>query len=199
LQVGTFASPDIPYADGHAVVYTWQGPIAQPANQLATFMEIRDGRTGELLFTEMTGGGYTLGNYMTAPEGLVQTVFGTLRIFGAGGVNRKVTLLSDVKTTAFATGPGGRRLLVGGGQGGLNLYDSSVLTGDDFPPLLTGVAMLGAQEFVVADLDGDGTDEIVSLNYNDLGADRTARLYGGGVSTPYTAIRQLTVLTVDPA
>jgi subtilisin family serine protease len=198
LQVGTFASPDIPYADGHAVVYTWQGPAVAPVNPLATFVEIRDGRTGELLHTERTGGGYTLGNFLAGPEGLIESVVGSWFTYTGDAVNR-ITLLSDVHKSTFATGPDGRQLVVGSGQAGLNLYDRSALTGSSFPPVVTGYNQLGAQETLVADLDGDGTDEIASLNFNEMGADRTARLFGGGVSGPYTAIRQLAVLTIDPA
>ncbi|MET7930343.1 hypothetical protein ABZT51_21415 [Streptomyces sp. NPDC005373] len=57
--------------------------------------------------------------------------------------------------------------------------------------------MLGSREFVSGDLDGDGVDEIVSLNFDDTGMDRVAELQDGGYSVPYTAIRQMTVFTLS--
>ena len=76
LSRGVFASPKIPYADGHAVVYTWIAATtttasgAPDATSLTNVVEIRDSRTGEVLHQGLAGGAWTLGNYFTGPDGL---------------------------------------------------------------------------------------------------------------------------------
>ncbi|MFI8003754.1 FG-GAP repeat domain-containing protein [Streptomyces sp. NPDC086010] len=201
LRAGTFASKDIPYADGHAVVFTYvvRGDSEQtPPNQLTNITEIRDGRTGELLHQSETGGFATIGNWFTGPEGLVQSRLVSLRTFGADQKDDEVHTLAEIRTSSFATGPDGARIVVSSGVQVLNLYPASVLTsGASYPAATVSTGMTGSREHFVADLDGDGKDEVMLLAFDDYGTDRTAGLVGNTVSGPYTAIRSLATWTID--
>lgn len=201
LRAGTFASPGIPYADGHAVVFTYvvRGNSGQlPPNQLTNMVQIRDGRTGELLHEAKAGGFATLANWFTGPEGLVEGSLASLRSYAADGVDRRPRAIAEVRGGSFAVGPGGARVLVRSGTQFVALYDPSVLTsGVDYPASVAGYGVLGAREHFVADLDGDGEDEIVALPYDDYDADRTAGLIGSTVSQRYTAIRSAVTLSIE--
>ncbi|WP_086824504.1 hypothetical protein [Streptomyces sp. NRRL B-24572] len=201
LRAGTFASKDIPYAGGNAVVFTYvvRGDFAQtPPNQLTNITEIRDGRTGALLHQAKTGGFATIGNWFTGPEGLVQSRLVSLRTFGADEQDYEVHTLAEIRTSSFATGPDGARLVVSSGVQVLNLYPASVLTsGASYPAASVSTGMTGSREHFVADLDGDGKDEVMLLSFDDYGTDRTAGLVGNQVSNPYTAIRSLATWTID--
>lgn len=193
LHGGTFASPGIPYADGHAVVFAWG--VRNPG--LANAVEIRDGRTGEVLHTGVAGGYGGLGDWFTGPEGLVMGSTYALRTYGPTQDNLMHTN-QDVQKAAFATGPNGRRMLVAGGIGGIGLWDPSALTaGNDYVNPLASFSLMGAREFFTGDLDGDGVDEVVELNFDTTGWDRMLDLSGAGYSVPYTAVRQLTVATIS--
>ncbi|MEV5612984.1 FG-GAP-like repeat-containing protein [Streptomyces sp. NPDC052225] len=201
LRAGTFASPGIPYADGHAVVFTYvvRGDSEQfPPNQLTNMVQIRDGRTGELLHETKAGGYATLHSWTTGPEGLLEGGLAAMRTYGADGQDHKVGTLAEIRSNSFAKGPGGARVLVASGTQFVNIYDPAVLKStDSFVRAVTGFGALGAREHVVADLDGDGKDEIILLTFDDLGADRSAGLVGNSVSQPYTAIRSAVTLGID--
>ncbi|MEU9828140.1 FG-GAP repeat domain-containing protein [Micromonospora chersina] len=193
LHGGTFASPAVPYADGHAVVFVW----ASRNVVLRNVVEIRDGRTGEVLHQALAGGYGGLGNWLTAPEGLVMGSTYAVRLYAPGG-DRTMNTNQEVQTAAFATGPNGRRLLVAGGTGGLGIWDGSVLAaGQTYVNPIASLELLGARSFFTGDLDGDGVDEVVSLNFDATGWDRMLALAGAGYSTPYTAVRQMTVATLS--
>ncbi|MFI0987121.1 FG-GAP repeat domain-containing protein [Streptomyces exfoliatus] len=88
LRNAVFASPEIPYADGHAVAHTWltMAPVGTGSTMgMRTVVEIRDGRTGEVLLQKLTGGLWTHGNYFTGEEGLLVAGTASFRAFGADG------------------------------------------------------------------------------------------------------------------
>lgn len=185
----TFASPDIPYADGHAVAVTWLA-------RTGAVVEIRDGRTGKVLHTGDGGGAWTLGNWFTGPEGLYMVGTASVRLFAANGVDYRAGATGDIQTGGFLTGPNGTKYLLGSGFTGFDLMDPAEVKSGSLHRIAYG-NILGGREYVSGDLDGDGTDEIVSLNFDATGYDRMAELENGGYFNPYTAVRQLTVFTVS--
>ncbi|MEV0092681.1 FG-GAP-like repeat-containing protein [Streptomyces sp. NPDC050738] len=199
LRAGTFASAGIPYADGHAVVFTSFSRAAGDGG-LTTVTQIRDGRTGALLHEFVGGGVWGLGGWLTSPNGLIKTSIAALTTFGPNGQDSQMFTFGDSYTAAFATGPGGRKILVSGEQGGASTYDPAVLTaGRDYPYPVGGITAIAGQEMFVADLTGDGVDEIVSLNFDEYGMDRATALEGGAYSLPFSAMRQTVTATIDPS
>ncbi|WP_326739778.1 VCBS repeat-containing protein [Streptomyces sp. NBC_01022] len=205
LDHAVYASPNIPYADGHAVVYTWivqavpdfDSTSAASAYAVA---EIRDGRTGELLHQTVTGSPWSHGNFFTgaASDGLLATSFGTIRVFGADGQDGKGSVSAPLRTTQFITGPGGRKLLAGGVEGGVGAWDPALLTsGDSFTGALGSGNASGGRNFLAVDLDGDGAEEMISLNFNATGYDRMAEELGGRVLSPDNNIHQMTTFKLS--
>ncbi|MER5737263.1 VCBS repeat-containing protein [Streptomyces sp. NPDC002262] len=196
LRNGVYASPDIPYADGHAVVHTW---ITRTPGFWPLITEIRDGRTGEVL-KRTVGGAFLLhGNFFTTPGALHGTGKASIRSWTAG---QDLSLLTGptIDMGGMMTGPGGRSLFVGSGQDGAAfLWDPSVLTTPATYHLspLAGFGSQGSERALTADLDGDGVDEIVALMPDHYGYDRVAALSGGGyylngTSTHVTAVGKVT-------
>ncbi|MEV6106856.1 FG-GAP-like repeat-containing protein [Streptomyces sp. NPDC051940] len=193
MRNGTFASPEIPYADGHAVVFTWGSHGA--AGGWPAVTEIRDGRTGEVLRTRLIGGINGCCSFFTSPAGLTQAVTGGFNTWGA----EAETGFSTFPQTSggYFTGPGGRALVWAGIQGGARVYDASLLEADGtFPAALTSLSLKAGQNVFTGDLDGDGADELVSLNFDDVGFDRISALQGALYYTPLKGVRQLTVATL---
>lgn len=178
LYHGVYASRGIPYADGHAVVHSW---IVQGDDELfTTFFEFRDVRTGKVVKTATEGGAWTVGNWFTGKQGLILAATVTLMTFGKDGIDHQTITLSPIHRAGFLTGPGGRRLVVGGGEGGLDVWDTAVLTGgENYPDQLASLSRYNVQNMVIADLTGDGVDEVVGLSKDDTGFDRTVELSGG--------------------
>ncbi|MER5207374.1 FG-GAP-like repeat-containing protein [Streptomyces sp. NPDC002825] len=177
LYHGVYASPGIPYADGHAVVYSW---IVREGQFWSTYFEFRDLRTGKVVRTGTGGGSWTIGNWFTGDEGLVLAGTASLRTFAKDGQEYGVYTLPTLHRAEFATGPGGRRLIIGGTEGATYVWDPAVLTaGRNYPDHLTKLVGYAQQNLVVADLDGDGVDEVVGLGKDDTGFDRTIELSGG--------------------
>ncbi|WP_405904226.1 FG-GAP-like repeat-containing protein [Streptomyces sp. NBC_00656] len=205
LDHAVFASPDIPYADGHAVVYTWiveAVPDFDSTTAASAYVvaEIRDGRTGELLHQTLTGSPWSHGNFFTgdANDGLLATSFGTIRVFGADGQDGKGSVSAPLRTTQFITGPGGRKLLAGGVEGGVGAWDPAILTsGDTFSSSLGSGNASGGRNYLAVDLDGDGAQEMISLNFNTTGYDRMAQELGGRVLSPDNNIHQLTTFKLS--
>lgn len=206
LDQGVFASPGIPYADGSAVVHTWiikADPTTAGDVSTATprvVIEIRDGRTGEVLHQFVGGSPFSHGSYFTDGENapLYQLSFGVFNGFAADGARTYSSVTLPLRSAQFIDGPGGRRLVAGGTEAGLAAYDPSVLTnGGIFQNSNGGATLMGGRGYVAADLDGDGDDEMVSLNYDHFGVNRAAELLGGGVLSLNNAIHQMTVFTLS--
>lgn len=206
LDHAVFASPKIPYADGHAVVYSWLA-LTDPttAGDISTatphmVVEIRDGRTGELLHQTVNGSPWSHGNFFIDGKGdpLYDLSFGTFRGYGADGEDTSSSVLSPLRSAQFITGPGGRKLVAGGVEGGVGVWDPSVLTsGWSFQDGVGSAGTMGARNYLAADLDGDGVDDMVSLNFDDHGNNRMAEELGGGVLSLNEAGRQLAVYTLS--
>ncbi|MFF2387231.1 hypothetical protein [Agromyces sp. NPDC058104] len=198
MRAATFASPEIPYADGHAVVYTWLGRTDLPGAPPQMFMEIRDGRTGEVLHTAAMGGLHGLNTWFTAPEGLIASSTAVVRTFGTNGQDSEMHAIATIQDAGIATTPGGERILVTSFDGGFGSFPVSTLqSSQGFESASASVGVMAGRELELADLDGDGRDEIISLNPDVRGADRTAALHGSEISTPFTAMRQFVVATID--
>ncbi|MFG3105363.1 FG-GAP-like repeat-containing protein [Streptomyces tendae] len=186
LDRAVYASPEIPYADGHAVVYTWiawtpAGVSGADAFSPHNVMEIRDGRTGELLHSTVMGGLWTHNNYFAGDGVLLQAGTSALRTFAAGGEDHTVFLTPATGTGGWLTGPGGRKIVGTGVQGGFYLWDPNLVGTDTlYPPALGRTPGYdAARNYLAADFDGDGADEVVLLNFDDRGADQTAEQVGG--------------------
>ncbi|MFD8688531.1 FG-GAP repeat domain-containing protein [Streptomyces sp. NPDC059651] len=194
MRGAAFASEEIPYADGHAVALTWL--IRDNTGNQSSVVEIRDGRTGKVLHSATGGGAWTLGNWFTGPEGLYMVSTNRVTLFGADGKDYRASGRGVLQTGGFVTGPNGARYMVGAGQTGFDLLDPAGMSTGNLDRVSYG-ENYGGREFVSGDLNGDGTDEIVSLNFDDVGIYRMAELEEGGYSSPYTAIRKLVVFTLS--
>ncbi|CAM3469060.1 FG-GAP repeat domain-containing protein [Isoptericola cucumis] len=203
LDAAVFASPEIPYADGHAVVHTWLIRSVVPGNPGTAVtphvvVEIRDGRTGELLHQYVSGSPWSHGDYFTDSGVLYQLSFGTLHGFAADGVETYSSVVAPLRSVEMGTGPAGRRLLLGGTDGGVGAWDPSVLTsGWSFQYGVGSGSQPGGRNYLAADLDGDGVDEMVSLNYDDFGVNRTAELVGGGVFSQDRVIHRMATYSLS--
>jgi hypothetical protein len=177
LYHGVYASPAIPYADGHAVVHTWM--VRDDNGWWTELFEFRDVRTGEVVKSTLGGGFFTLGNWFTGDEGLILAGTASLQTFGKDGNDYLIYTLPTVHRAGFASGPGGRRLLVGGTEGAVYIWDPSVLTaGAHYPDHEARLQRYATQNLVIGDLTGDGVDEVVGLDSDQLELDRAAELSG---------------------
>ncbi|MFF0139947.1 FG-GAP-like repeat-containing protein [Streptomyces sp. NPDC005227] len=196
---GVFASKEIPYADGHAVVYTWavNAPL-QGFSDNSLFsqnlFEIRDGRTGEVLHTWMSGGLWTHNSFFAKDGALYEGGVASFRRFRANGDDTEQLVFPTSFGGDFLTGPGGRELLVAGVEGGLYLWDPSIFeSGVSWAHEVGSTATLGgARNSFAGDLDGDGVDEVMSLNSDVHGFDRTTGEFGGGYYVTNNYIHQVT-------
>ena len=198
-RAATFASPEIPYADGPAVVYTWLGRRT-PASPPLMFMEIRDGRTGEVLHSAALGGPHNLGTWLAGPEGLMAVTTGRVTTFRANGEQSIMPSVPALQDAGFATAPNGDRILVAGAEGGLASFPASLIltsSGSGFEVPTASTNVTAGRELALGDLDGDGRLDAVSLSFDARGGDRTAELFGSAFFTPFTAMRQFVVTTID--
>ncbi|WP_030929517.1 FG-GAP-like repeat-containing protein [Streptomyces sp. NRRL B-24720] len=195
---GVFASKEIPYADGHAVIYTWAvtAPIKWDSDALSpqNWFEIRDGRTGEVLHTWMSGGLWTHYSFFAKDGALYEGGTASFRRFRANGDDTQQGVFPQSYGGGFLTGPGGRELLVAGVEAGLYLWDPSIFESEDTWAHEVGSipTLGGARNYFAGDLDGDGVDEVLSLNSDDHGFDRTAGAFGGGYYVTDNNIHQVT-------
>ncbi|WP_420032818.1 FG-GAP repeat domain-containing protein [Streptomyces sp. cg28] len=196
---GVFASKEIPYADGHAVVYTWavDAPLKVDGTTMIStqnLFEIRDGRTGEVLHTWVSGGLWTHNSFFAEDGALYEGGVASFRRFRANGDDKKQGVSPTSFGGGFLTGPGGRQLLVAGVDGGLYVWDPSILESEDTWAGSVGQtpALMGAHGYFSGDLDGDGVDELLSLNDDLGGRDRVVGLFGGGYYSGSYAIHQVT-------
>ena len=205
LDDGVFASPSIPYADGHAVVHTWmirsgiQGVPNSPISARIV-VEIRDGRTGELLHQRVGGSPFSHDNFFTDDEAgiLYQLSFGTFTGYLGGGEESYASVAGSLRGAEMISGPGGRPLVGGGTEAGVAVYDRSLLSsGKVFANGDGGALLYGGQNYLAADLDGDGVDEMLSLNYDDFGEYRTSELIGGGAFALDNGIHQMTTYSLS--
>ncbi|MFJ8309256.1 MULTISPECIES: FG-GAP-like repeat-containing protein [unclassified Streptomyces] len=178
LVDGVFASPGIPYADGHAVAFA---SVVRNGRFLEQRVDIRDARTGRAVRSQQYGGPWVHGSWLTGPEGLTEVRTVVYSTYGPGGSLHEVNTLPTVTSGAFVSGPGGRRLLLGTVQNGVYLWDPSILTsgGPNYPPQLAKASAYEDGANLVADLNGDGVDEMILLNRDERGYDQTLELSGG--------------------
>ncbi|MFJ3085902.1 FG-GAP repeat domain-containing protein [Streptomyces sp. NPDC086838] len=192
LDHAVYASPAIPYADGHAVVYTWvvwapSGLSGTDAFSPFDVVEIRDGRTGEVLHTAVTGGLYTHGNYFDGDGVLLESSTAAFYSFGADGdADNRVFMTPPTQGATWITAPNGDKVILSACPGGLYLWDPAVVTGDEQYPDFLGAAPSagGARNYTTGDFDGDGAEEAVMLNFDERGYNQAAELIGGGYSVP---------------
>ncbi|MGW2589176.1 FG-GAP repeat domain-containing protein [Streptomyces sp. NPDC001515] len=203
---GVFASEEIPYADGHAVAYAWtvDAPYefdTSGNNGTGTqiLFEIRDGRTGEVLFSKLSGGLWTHFSFFAKDGALYEGGTASMRRFGANGAFTNQGVTPQSYGGGFLTGPGGRSLLVAGSEAGLYLWDPSMIDSpDSWAPSVGNMPVAqGARNYFAGDLDGDGVDEVLSLNGDDSGLDRTAGLSGGGYFLTDNGIHQVTAFKLS--
>ncbi|MFC8597835.1 FG-GAP repeat domain-containing protein [Isoptericola sp. NPDC057191] len=206
LDHGVFASPKIAFADGNAVVYTWiimADPSvtgAEAASTATVVVEIRDGRTGELLQQDISGSPWSHGNFFIDGKNdpLYLLSFGSFSGYPGDGTVTHGSVTAPARTAQFVTGPAGRRLVLTGLEGGVAAYDPSQLDNVvPFQPSIGITGPMGARTFLADDLDGDGVDDVVSLNYDHLGVNRMAAQLGGGVLSLDGGIHQLTTFTLS--
>ncbi|MFG2565098.1 FG-GAP repeat domain-containing protein [Streptomyces sp. NPDC048567] len=203
---GVFASKEIPYAKGHAVAYAWtvDAPYefdTSGSNGIGTqiLFEIRDGRTGEVLYSKLSGGLWTHYSFFAKDGALYEGGTASFRRFGADGAFKKQGVTPQSYGGGFLTGPGGRSLLVAGSEAGLSLWDPSMIDSNDSWAAAVGSMPVatGARNYFAGDLDGDGVDEVLSLNSDDSGMDRTAGMSGGGYFLSDNGIHQVTAFKLS--
>ncbi|MGW4694593.1 FG-GAP repeat domain-containing protein [Kitasatospora cineracea] len=207
LDHAVYASPKIPYADGHAVVYTWlisavPGGVSGGTDLVspASVTEIRDGRTGEVLHQKVAGGPWSHGDFFTGEDGdgLQEMGFGVLHQYLANGEDRWTSVTAPLRTAQFITGPDGNKLLVGGVEGGLAAYDPAIVgDGNAFHSSNGSATLRGGRNYLAVDLDGDGKEEMISLNFDALGVNRAAGLLGGGVLSIDNGIHRMTTFKLS--
>ncbi|MFF0187850.1 hypothetical protein [Streptomyces sp. NPDC005244] len=93
----------------------------------------------------------------------------------------------------FATGPGGRELLISSVEGGVYAYDPSVFDTAEgaYAPFIGSGGVMGGGETLATDLDGDGVTEVLSLNTDETTSDRMAESIGGRFLTQDNALHQV--------
>ncbi|MEU2022185.1 VCBS repeat-containing protein [Streptomyces sp. NPDC016469] len=192
LDHAVYASPAIPYADGHAVVYTWVAWLPSGLSGADAFSphnvtEIRDGRTGEVLHTAATGGLWTHSNYLDGDGVLLGSGTAAIYSFSADGdADNRVFTVPPAQYATWITAPNGDKVIATGGQGGVYFWDPAVLTGDQQYPDYLGKAANagGARNYATGDFDGDGAEEVVMLNYDERGVNQGAALIGSAYLVP---------------
>ncbi|MEW1568023.1 FG-GAP-like repeat-containing protein [Streptomyces sp. NPDC093509] len=196
---GVFASKEIPYAGGHAVAYVWEimahaGADATDGDGLFNYVEIRDGRTGEVLHGATAGGLWTHHGFFTGSGSLYEAGTASYRRYsGEGTTDSMVFTIPTALGGGLATGPGGRRLLIGAVEGGVYAFDPSVFDTAEgtYAPALGSSTVAGGGEMLAADLDGDGVTEVLSLNTDETTSDRMAESIGGRFLTQDNALHQV--------
>ncbi|MGW2473853.1 FG-GAP repeat domain-containing protein [Streptomyces sp. NPDC001665] len=203
---GVFASKEIPYAGGHAVAYVWTvdapyvfDDAGNNGSGTQLYFEIRDGRTGEVLYTRISGGLWTHFSFFAKDGALYEGGTASFRRFGADGAFKQQGVTPQSYGGGFLTGPGGRSLLVAGSEAGLSLWDPSMIDSNDSWAASVGSMPVasGARNYFAGDLDGDGVDEVLSLNSDDSGMDRTAGQSGGGYYLSDNGIHQVTAFKLS--
>ncbi|MFG2450992.1 FG-GAP-like repeat-containing protein [Streptomyces sp. NPDC048512] len=194
LSKAVYASPKIPYADGHAVVYTWVAMmptgVSTDAIIPSNVVEIRDGRDGKILSTRATGGLWTHSGYFDTDGKLIESGASSIYTFGADGANTRSVLVPPTHEAGWITGPGGQKDIITGSEGGPYIWDPAVVLSDStYPDYLGRTASEGgARNYINGDLDGDGVDEIITLNFDERGMNTMAEMLGSAYYIPNRSI-----------
>ena len=186
-------------AGGHAVAYVWEimahaGADAADGNSMFNYVEIRDGRTGEVLHGATAGGLWTHHGFFTGNGSLYEAGAASYRRYsGEGTTDSMVFTIPTALGGGLATGPGGRELLIGAVEGGVYAFDPSVFDTAEgtYAPALGSSTVAGGGEMLAADLDGDGVTEVLSLNTDETTSDRMAESIGGRFLTQDNALHQV--------
>ncbi|MEU9203470.1 hypothetical protein [Streptomyces sp. NPDC048332] len=56
---------------------------------------------------------------------------------------------------------------------------------------------MAVRNYLAVDLDGDGAEEMISLNFNTTGDDRMSQELGGRVLSPDDSIHQMTTFKLS--
>ncbi len=80
----------------------------------------------------------------------------------------------------------------------MGAWDPAILTSEDsFSSALGAGNASGGRNYLAVDLDGDGAQEMISLNFNTTGYDRMSQELGGRVLSPDNNIHQMTTFKLS--
>ncbi|MCP2329189.1 subtilisin family serine protease [Hamadaea flava] len=181
LWQGVAAAPTLTLSEGRSVAFTW---LTAPAGAVTgpTQVDLMDARNGSVVQTFTDGGTFTHHAYASGPAGLLQIRSAAFTLVTPDGTVYHRNQLPVPYSGGFARGVGGQSLVVTGNEAGVTVWDASVLTGPaNYPATLASDSTYMTGNVVIADLTGDGVDEIIGLNQDMIGLDSVTEMSGGGL------------------